>query len=495
MARTQGRPRRRAEMAAVLATQQRRRGAPPEALVAGERLRDDRTVAILTGQQAGLFGGPLFTLLKALTAISLAERLSREQNVPAVAVFWIDAEDHDWQEVGSCNVLDRDLRPRQIALPQPGGAGEIPVASIRLDESVRAAAIELATALPATEFSPSLIESLSDSYRAGTGMAEAFGRWMERVLGRRGLIVYDSSDPAGKPLAGDIFRREIETVGETTRLAALAGAEMIARGYHAQVVPHDDSLALFQLDGGRRAIRREGDRFLVGDGALGTAELIRDATERPSTFSPNVLLRPIVQDTLFPTVCYVAGPNELGYLGQLRAVYGHFDVPMPLIYPRASATLLDSAAVRFLQKYDLPFETLQAQDEAALNHVLESHLPPAVDRAIQDALTAVNDRMEAVIAAVPALDPTLEGAARSTLAKIQQDFRTFQTKVIHAAKRRDETMRRQFFHARAQAFPDGHPQERSIGFVYFLNKYGPALVDRLAEELPLDLGVHWVITI
>jgi uncharacterized protein YllA (UPF0747 family) len=208
-----------------------------------------------------------------------------------------------------------------------------------------------------------------------------------------------------------------------------------------------------------------------------------------------VLLRPIVQDTLFPTVCYVAGPNELGYLGQLRAVYGHFDVPMPLIYPRASATLLDSAAVRFLQKYDLPFETLQAQDEAALNHVLESHLPPAVDRAIQDALTAVNDRMEAVIAAVPALDPTLEGAARSTLAKIQQDFRTFQTKVIHAAKRRDETMRRQFFHARAQAFPDGHPQERSIGFVYFLNKYGPALVDRLAEELPLDLGVHWVITI
>src|SRR5204863_471666 len=211
--------------------------APPAAVDAGRRLADPRTVAILTGQQAGLFGGPLFTLLKALTALKLADQVARDHDVPVVAVFWIDAEDHDWEEVRSCTAFD-------------------------------------------------------------------------------------------------------------------------------------DGLALFHLDtpkGGRRAIRQQDGQFIVGDQQYQAAALMREAEEQPSGFSPNVLLRPIVQDTLFPTVCYVAGPNELAYLGQLRGVYEHFGVPMPLMYPRASATLLDSAATRFLTKYDLSLEALQAQDESALN--------------------------------------------------------------------------------------------------------------------------------
>src|SRR5262249_6820463 len=149
--------------------------------------------------------------------------------------------------------------------------------------------------------------------------------------------------------------------------------------------------------------------------------LVQQATERPAGFSPNVLLRPIVQDTLFPTICYVAGPNELAYLGQLRGVYQHFGVPMPLMYPRATATLVDAAAARFLNKYRLPLEALQAQDEAALNELLKSQIPPAVEDSFAAASQAIEQQMERLIRAIPALDPTLEGAARSTLTRMQHD--------------------------------------------------------------------------
>jgi bacillithiol biosynthesis cysteine-adding enzyme BshC len=498
IARTQAHDRRRAEIAAVIAGQQERRQAPARAREAGRLLADRRTVSIVTGQQAGLFGGPLFTLLKALTALKLAEQVTRDHNVPAVAVFWIDAEDHDWEEVRSCTVFDDQLTPRTVSLPARPGAEPAPVATVRLDHTIADTLSELERVLPDTEFRESLLARLRRSYAAGTGMADAFGRWLEEMLGDRGLVVYDSSDPASKPLVGEVFARELSMPGQTVKLAALAGSDLTARGYHAQVHAHDDGLALFHLgkdDGARRAIRQQDGAFLVGDQQFPAATLVEQATARPAGFSPNVLLRPVVQDTIFPTICYVAGPNELAYLGQLRGVYEHFGVPMPLFYPRASATILDSAALRFLTKYKLPLEALQAQDEAALNELLKTQIPQVVEDAFTGAAQAIEAQMTGLIQTIPALDPTLEGAARSTLERMQRDLQTLHGKMIQAAKRRDETLRRQFIHARALAFPGGHAQERTIGFVSFLNQYGPALVDRLDEELPLDLGHHWIVTI
>jgi bacillithiol biosynthesis cysteine-adding enzyme BshC len=495
IARTQQHDRRHAEMAAVIAGQQERRDAPPRARDAARLLADPRTVAIVTGQQAGLFGGPLFTLLKALTTLKLAEQVSRDHHVPAVAVFWIDAEDHDWEEVRSCTVFDETLTARTVSLAARPGADPTPVATVRLDHSIHDALAEIERLLPPTQFRSALVAGLRRAYAPGVGMAEAFGRWMEEVLGPHGLVVYDSSDAASKPLVSQVFARELSMPGHTVKLAALAGSDLTARGYHAQVHAQDDTLALFHLEGGRRAIRQQDGQFHVGEQQYQPSALVAQATERPAGFSPNVLLRPIVQDTLFPTICYVAGPNELAYLGQLRGVYEHFGVPMPLFYPRASATILDSAALRFLIKYKLPLEALQAQDEAALNELLKTQIPPIVEEAFTDAAQAIEAQMTRLIQTIPVLDPTLEGAARSTLERMQRDLQTLQGKMIQAAKRRDETLRRQFIHARAFAFPGGHAQERTIGFVSFLNQYGPALVNRLDEELPLDLGRHWIVTI
>jgi uncharacterized protein YllA (UPF0747 family) len=228
---------------------------------------------------------------------------------------------------------------------------------------------------------------------------------------------------------------------------------------------------------------------------LPASSLAEAAAERPAELSPNVLLRPIVQDTLFPTACYVAGPNELAYLGQLRRVYEHFGVPMPLVHPRASATIVDSAALRFLTRYDVPLEALQPQDDAALNELLKALVPAVVHASFEAAARAIESDMGAVIAAVPEVDPTLEGAAKSTLGRMQHDLQTLRGKVIQAAKRRDDTLRRQFYRTRSLIFPNGRPQEREIGFVSFLNQYGPALVERLIDELPLEAGMHSVIAI
>lgn len=493
--RAQAYARRRSEVAALVAAQQHRRGASLDAVAAAGRLADPRTVAVVTGQQAGLFGGPMFTLLKAVTTLKLADQIARTHGVPTVAVFWIDAEDHDWDEVSTCAVLDSDLERRTVSLGRLPGAGEAPVATVHLDGSVAGTIDALAAVLDPTEFSPTLLTHLRGAYRPGLGMAEAFGRWMETVLGERGLVVFDASDPAAKPLVADVFVREFQHPGRTSALAARAGQELVARGYHSQVVAHPDSLALFHLDGGRQPIRVENGMVTAGGPTREAAEWAKNAAEHPEHFSPNVLLRPIVQDTLFPTVCYVSGPNELAYLAQLGSVYAHFGVPMPLFFPRATVTLLDSAGARFLGRYDIPFESLQADDEAALNRLLEAQLPSSVEQALQDASRAVNLAMEDLIAAVPAVDPTLEGAARSTLGRMQHELQSLHAKTLQAAKKRDETLRRQFKRTRAQAFPDGHAQERTIGHVYFLNRYGPVLVDRLVADLPLDMGRHWIVTI
>jgi bacillithiol biosynthesis cysteine-adding enzyme BshC len=493
--RVQAHGRDRDGVARMLRAQAERRGAPAAAHQAIAQLGDPRTVAIVTGQQAGLFGGPLYTLLKAITALQLAARVREAHGVPAVALFWVDAEDHDWEEVRWCPVLDADLELRTVGLEPPPGAGELPVAALAVDSGFDRALAELEHALQPTEFTQEVLAALRDAYRAGAGMAGGFARWMDRALGSRGLIVFESADPAAKPFVADLFARVLADPGHVARLAAEAGEAMRRKGHDPQVEPQLDAVALFRLDGGRRSIRMADGDFLVDDERFARASLVDQARTAPQTFSPNVLLRPLVQDSLFPTAAYVSGPSELAYLGQLKGVYDRFGVPMPLIYPRASVTLLDSASARFISRYELPFEDLRVRDESALNRLLQAQLPATIEAALHDAEAALQQRMQQVADAVTQIDPTLSGAARTTLGRMEHDLKTLQNKIIHAAKKRDETLRRQFARARALAFPGGMPQERALGLPFFFNRYGWSLVTRLEAELPLETGRHWVLTI
>jgi bacillithiol synthase len=336
---------------------------------------------------------------------------------------------------------------------------------------------------------------LGDAYAPGRTMAAAFGRVLEHMLGRHGLVVYDASDPATKSIVAPLFRRALEDPGRTAQLAIEAGAELERRGYHAQVGAVEHSAPLFLMNGAREAIRVHGQMAVAGDQEMPLADLAALASASPERFSPNVLLRPLVQDSIFPTVCYVGGPAELAYLGQLKGVYAHFGVPMPLIAPRASASVVDSSTLRMLAKYDVPMAGYQRQDELTLNQLLERQLPPAIDASFADAAAALQARMDAVTSAAATVDATLENAAKSTLGKMQHDLQALHGKVVQAAKKKDETLRRQFRRTQSLLFPNGQPQEREVGAVWLLNRYGPAAVDRLVDVLPFDVGHHWLLTI
>ncbi|NQW05663.1 MAG: bacillithiol biosynthesis cysteine-adding enzyme BshC [Acidobacteria bacterium] len=494
IARVQQSPRDRAGLHKVLTAQLERRNAHKHARATAARLTDPTTVAIVTGQQAGMFGGPLYTLLKAVTAIRLARKVSATYGISAIPIFWVEAEDHDWDEVKTARVLDAEMALREITLDDLEGAGTHPVSSLMLDDGIGDALAALESSLAQTEFTDDLMARLRTHYRPGQLMGTAFASWIDDLLGRYGLVVFEASDPAAKPLVASLFARELEAPCRTAHHATETGVAMRALGHDPQVEPADDSVALFYLgDTGRQSIKRREEGFATGDAVRPQADVQQEASEHPERFSPNVLLRPVVQDKLFPTICYVAGPSELAYQAQLGAIYQDFGVEVPLLYPRANATLIDSAAARFLQKYDLPFESLQPHDESALNRLLESQLPPGVEEALHAASDEIRARIEVLKAAMPGIDPTLVGAADTTLEHMQKTLKALHAKIIHASKRKHETLRRQFTRTQSLAFPDGHPQERIVDLAFFLNRYGQALCDRLIEGLPLDMGKHYVV--
>ena len=329
----------------------------------------------------------------------------------------------------------------------------------------------------------------------------AFGRWLERVLGDRGLVVYDSSDPAAKPLVGSVFTRELSTPGETARRAARAGADLDgARLSRAGPRRRTTALALFHLDGGRRPIRQQ-------DGQLRRRRRARTprrrsqqaAAEHPAGFSPNVLLRPIVQDTLFPTICYVAGPNELAYLGQLRGVYEHFGVPMPLMYPRASATLrrFGGAALPH-QVRAAARERCRRRTKRRSTSCSRRQIPPSRSTQSFDAASRADRRRRwrGWSRRCRHIDPTLEGAgaidARPDAARPADAAR--QDDPGGQAARRDAAAP---VHAHAGA---GLPRRPSAGTRRSASCRSSTSTARRwstgsTTELPLDLGHHWVITI
>lgn len=495
IARVQAQPRQRDRMVSILQAQLAARRAPEQALAAATKLADPRTVAIVTGQQAGLFGGPLYTLMKGLTAARLAADIEAQFSVPCVTVFWNHAEDHDWEEVASAWILDADLQGRRLTVAGIEGNGHVPVGQVHLTDDISRVLGELEVLLPQTEFTAETVAALRRCYQPGVGMADAFGQLLDFLLGPLGVIVFDGSDPAAKPLAGTVFQRELANPGHTRHLATEAGQSLLAHGYHAQVLTQPDGTALFSMNGGRVPIKYRDAQFFLGETPIAAAALQADAAAHPERFSPNVLLRAVVQDTLLPTVAYVAGPSELAYLGQLKDVYAFHETAMPLIVPRATGTILDSASLRFLARTSLPLRELQAQDEHVLNGWLESQLPPTLEQALHGLEHALDDRMAALLAAVPALDPTLEGAVKSSQGRIAHELQGLHAKVITAAKRRHDTLRRQFAHAQHLAFPGGHQQERVLCLAWYMNRFGPALVPRLYECLPVEGGKHWLLQI
>jgi bacillithiol synthase len=452
-------------------------------------LRDPEGAAVVTGQQLGLFGGPLYTVYKAVTTVQLARRLAEETGRPVAPVFWLAGEDHDWEEVRAA-VVSGPEGPRRIELP--AGEGRQPVGRRVLGEEVGPALAALAEA-------GALPGGLAEAYREGASHAEAFGRWMAHLFAGTGLVLCSPDDPRLKALATPLFRREIEAPDAALDALLAAGGALSASGFHQQVTPLPGNLFLMEPEG-RFTLDPEGDGFTLRGlgGHLSRADLLDRLAQDPGAFSPNVVLRPLLEATLLPSAAYVAGPGEAAYYAQLRGVYEASGVPMPVIYPRASATLVDGRTLRILDRYGLAVEAFAGGRETldALHRRLaleaSAHDVPGAFAEAEARIAAALDALRPV---VEGADPTLARSAASTRAVLLRRLAALQEKTVRAEKRTHVGIRRDLDRAGAWLAPFGTPQERVLSPVAALRAAGPYLAAQLIEALSLDTSAHQVVQV
>ena len=452
-----------------------------------DRLAQPGTVAVVTGQQAGLFSGPCYTVHKALTAARLARSLT-ESGVPAVPVFWVATEDHDFEEVNHCWVFDAAGEPVRLELPAPQ-AGHGPVGAIPLQGAPVDALREALHDLPHGEEVAALV---AQAYTPVETLGSAFTRLLRSILSPLGLLFFDPMHPALRRLAAPMLARAAGMARELTHKVIERSQELVAAGYHAQVNMEAQTSLLFLLEGGRRiALRRNGDEY-TGDGQRLPAAAL---AARGESLSPNALLRPVVQDSMLPTVAYVGGPAELAYLAQSQVIYRALGGHMPVAVPRQSATLLDARAGKLFGRYGLELPDFFHGEDAVREKIAAKLVPPGLLRAAGDTRVRAGELLDQLQGALAGFDPTLGAAFQTSRRKIEYQLAKTERKAARAALRRDERALAEASYLSRLVFPRKHLQERLYSMVPFLARHGLDLVDRLAEDVRLDCLDHRVLAV
>jgi bacillithiol biosynthesis cysteine-adding enzyme BshC len=494
--RTRARRLPREELAAVLREQNQIYGCGPRTLGHIEALEREQACAVVTGQQAGLFSGPLYTIYKALTAIKLAGRLSRNGPGKVVPVFWLASDDHDLAEIDQVVLLDKDNRLEEVRCEMSSGQLKIPASSLVLPPEIADCLHRLAGLTRESEFKADILAALSEAYRPGRGWVEAFARWMTRLFQSQGLIFIDASHPRLKELGGEVFYREITEESAATPPALAASQRLREAGYEEQVHLHEGILNIFYAERERRSVQWDGRAFEIKEPreTLSKEDLLALAKEKPFLFSPNVLLRPIYQDTLLPTIVCVCGPGEIAYFAQMKGVYEKFGLPLPVIYPRKSLTVVERKIGRILAKYDLGIPDLWGGADGIIRRLGENGIPEPLGRALSLAAAHLEEDFVSLVRDIAAFEPTLKESVHFVRGKMDQQLRFLEKKIVRAAKKQNNIEVEQIRKAGDSLYPNGHLQERTFNIVPYLLKYGPAFLDKLGEAIDLDVYDHQILT-
>jgi bacillithiol biosynthesis cysteine-adding enzyme BshC len=483
-----GLPRETKAVSEALARQQEARGASRAAERASDLGRPGAT-AIVTGQQAGLVGGPLFVLFKAIATIKTARLLQERRGKPVVPVFWVASDDHDFAEIRSVTVLDESGQIRSLRYSPRREPVNAPAWAIELDDTLPGLLDELQGLLPDNAFRQDLMARLSSTYAPKATLSGAFARLLSGLFPE--LVVMDPADAELKRLALPVMRRELQEGSPTSAQAIAIGDSLLAAGYHQQVPVRPGFFNLFAIvQGERRALRLvDGAVEVRGLGERWTLDQALAHLERdPSAWSAGVLLRPLVQDALLPTAAYVGGPAEIAYNAQLGGAYAHFGIPRPALVPRPSLTLIDPAPARALEAEGLGLLDLEADPEGLVSRFARDAYPE-VEGAFQRTRDALTREMTAVEEALGAFDPTLKGAAESARGRALHQVEGLYEKSMRALKKRDQARAERLRRTRDALFPGGALQERGIHFVSALARHGEALLARVDEAMdPWALG-------
>ena len=487
----------RTRLCDALAAMNQRWEAGPETLSNIDKLRGTDCVAAVSGQQAGLFTGPLYTIYKALSAVKLASCLS-DRGTPTVPIFWIATEDHDFEEVASAEFIDCNCQLTRVtvadSIHQPGH----PVGSVVLDDSVRGLIDGLKTQLPETEFTDAVLDLLRECWAPSTSYGDAFARMIHRLVGQYGLIVLDPRDAELKSMAAPLYAAAAEQAPGLATALTRRSDELIAEGYHAQVLTSPDAFPLFwhAENGARYALTRIGeDRYQ----AKGTAfEFTRDeisklAAAEPERFSPNVTLRAVVQDFLLPTVAYYGGAAEIAYFAQTSEVYRLLGRPATPIFHRASLTLVERHTWRTLERYNLSLTDLFTGLDEVLARVVEEHLDNGTAGTFERVEVEINRELDELRERLRESEPTLADALVNGRKKINYQLHGLRTRFHRAQLNRHSATQRQIERAFEALYPEKALQERHINVTSLLARHGGYVIQWIFDAANIGSPDHQIV--
>ena len=450
----------------VLAEQQKKWGSNPRGV---EKLSSG-AVAVVTGQQPVLFTGPLFCILKAISAIKLAARLE-QAGVSAVPVFWVAAEDHDFEEISSTWIINRNSELSRLSVNLSAGE-PVPAGWLAFKDDVRIAVSDCLSQLPQSEFIPELQSVLDDAYKPGVSPVDAFARMMAALFRNTELTLIDPLEGRLKSIAQPTVEAAISRNSEL-RSAIIGRNQALSNAdYHAQVKVDESFTGFFEYQGRLRL-------------PVKPAEL-----KNGLSWSPNVLLRPVVQDTLLPTVAYVGGPAEVAYFAQAAAVYETLGRQMPPIFPRISATLIEPRISRITEKYAFELEDVFRGRDHLLRKAVSA---TEDDKAFERVSAAIDNELGSLRPVLSAVDETLSGALETSRQKVMHQLESLRSKYVHAAARRNELIERHLDAVCNSLFPEKKQQERVLNITSFAARYGLGVVPRLIDSLNLDTREHQVV--
>lgn len=455
--------------------------APSRVMESVDSLLDKDTYVVVSGQQPGIFGGPLYTIYKALSAIIISNRLSHGGR-RFIPLFWNASEDHDLSEVNHIYLMEKN-RPCRISYSIKGTPRS--AFEVKLDlREIKKVLKKIEQIAPRSEFKEDILKNLDLLARQSENLGDFFSRLLLFFFGHQGLVLIEPR--ALRPLMIPLFRRMIKNPLRSTELVSRAAARLKKKGYSPRIhkIPH---LCSFFLK--RRKVTYNG-KFLVGEKSFSSGELLEWLEENPFDFSSNVVTRPITQDYTLPTYAYVAGPSEIAYFAQLGEVYHEFGMEMPLIYPRFGATILENKVARIIKKYHLGISDLRSP-APQIKKLLKEELGPLFTCVKSDVSRALLPMIEAI----GQIDETLGGTFQASKKRIFREIDSLEKGTVRSLKKHNSLMELQIYNAAENLFPLGDPQERKINFLEYLMKFGQSFLEGIHREFcSSDYGEHRIVT-